>query len=119
MNTRRHIDHFPTAFAAALACLAVLFLNATASRTAAQETPPKPLTTAIPGGLDGMRFVGPMGVEDEKAPEEDVFIFKDGTFVSESCAKWGFAPAPYWVRRDANGIRFLAELSSDEHGRMR
>ncbi len=66
-----------------------------------------------------MQFIGPMGVEDETNPEEDVFTFKDGKFVSKSCAKWGFSPAPYWVRWDADGIHFLAELESEEHGKMR
>ena len=69
--------------------------------------------------LDDKKFVGPFGAEDEQNPRQDSFNFKAGKFSTESCLEWGFAPAPYWVRRDSQGIHFLAELKSPEHGTMR
>lgn len=68
--------------------------------------------------LDNRRFVGPMSVSGESTPTQDIFLFKDGTFVSENCLRWGFSPTPYWLRRDADGLHFMAHLESPEHGSM-
>lgn len=73
----------------------------------------------IENSLEGVRFVGPFGAEDETDPKEDVFAFKDGKFSTESCLAWGFQPASYWLRRDEKGLHFLAELRSRDHGTMR
>lgn len=78
----------------------------------------RPLATPKPM-LEGLKFVGPFGAEGEKAPKEDVFTFKDGKFSTASCLQWGFTPAPFWTRRDANRVHFLAELESPDHGTMR
>jgi hypothetical protein len=69
--------------------------------------------------LEGVQFVGPFGAEKETDPKMDTFTFKEGKFATGSCLEWGFVPAPYWIRRDANGLHFLAELESPEHGTMR
>lgn len=69
--------------------------------------------------LEGIRFVGPFGAEDENNPKQDTFTFKDGKFATGSCLEWGFTPAPYWVRQGPKGLQFLAELKSPEHGTMR
>lgn len=74
---------------------------------------------AIENSLEGTQFVGRFGAEGETDPEEDTFTFKDGRFATGSCLKWGFTPAPYWLRQSANGLRFMAELESPEHGTMR
>ena len=65
-----------------------------------------------------MRLVGSLAVEGETNPGEDVLTFKGGKFSSRTCLEYGFAPAPYWVRRDARGLHFRAELHSREHGIM-
>jgi len=100
---------------------ASLFLQifSTGSVAVAQTTLPQPQAGVVAAGLEGIQFVGPFGAEGEANPEQDTFTFKDGKFSTGSCLKWGFAPAPYWMRRDASGIRFLAELASPEHGTMR
>lgn len=69
--------------------------------------------------LDGRRFVGTLKAKGDSPPDNDAYMFKDGKFVSEGCLKWGFSPARYWLRRDDDGLHFLAELSSPEHGTMR
>lgn len=74
---------------------------------------------AIENSLEGVRFVGPFGAEDETNPKQDGFTFKDGKFATDSCLEWGFTPAPYWVRQAADGLHFLAELESPDHGTMR
>lgn len=78
-----------------------------------------PLAFSRSGGLDNTRFAGPFIVEGEKDPPDEIFTFKNGKFHSASCLEWGFTPAPYWTRRDADGLHFLAELESPEHGTMR
>jgi hypothetical protein len=69
-------------------------------------------------GLQNMTFIGPLGVQNERNPADDVLSFESEKFSSRTCAEWGFSPAPYWVRRDAAGLHFHAELRSAEHGVM-
>jgi hypothetical protein len=99
-------------------CLAAQLLAA-GNPARAQGAAPPLKAAAVGSGLAGARFQGLFGVDGDPNPEMETFIFKQGTFVSASCAKWGFTPAAYWTRRDAKGIRFLAELKSPEHGTMR
>jgi hypothetical protein len=85
----------------------------------AQAASFKDNSSAMKSGLNGLRFIGPFGAEAETKPKEDSFTFKDGKFATASCLKWGFVPAPFWTRRDSNGLHFLAELKSPDHGTMR
>jgi hypothetical protein len=89
-----------------------------ASLVLAQTASSKPSTAAF-SSIENRRFVGPMGVIGEPNPSDDVFIFKDGKFVSQGCLNWGFSPAPYWLRQEADGLHFFAELTSPDHGQMR
>jgi hypothetical protein len=69
--------------------------------------------------IDNKRFAGKFGVEGETNPPDDAFNFKDGKFASDSCLKWGFRPAPYFVRRRDDGkLQFIAILESPDHGVM-
>jgi hypothetical protein len=85
----------------------------------AQNIDAGPQMQAIDNDLEGIRFVGPFGAEDEADPKQDGFTFKDGKFATDSCLEWGFTPAPYWVRQAPDGLHFLAELESPDHGTMR
>ena len=107
-------DRVSAVIRAGLVCSLFLYVSLTHAENAAPMDP-APLTDSI----DDRRFVGPMGVVGEPDPSQDEFIFKDGTFVSRSCLDWGFSPAPYWVRKEADGLHFLAELTSPDHGQMR
>lgn len=89
------------------------------STAVADNSSPKLPASVIENSLEGVRFVGPFGAEGEKAPKLDAFTFEDGNFSTASCLEWGFVPASYWLRRDADGLHFLAELKSPEHGTMR
>ena len=70
-------------------------------------------------GLEGARFVGSIGVKDQKDADDEVLTFKDGAFSSAVCLKYGYPPAPYWVRRDADGLHFLATLVNPDNGTIR
>lgn len=89
------------------------------SNANAQDKSTQPDASQLSAMLDSRRFVGTLKAIGDSTPEEDGFAFKDGKFVSEGCLKWGFSPAPYWVRPDKDGLHFLSELSSPEHGTMR
>ena len=85
----------------------------------AQNMDAGPQMQTIDNNLEGIRFVGPFGAEDEANPKQDGFTFKDGKFATDSCLEWGFTPASYWVRQAPDGLHFLAELESPDHGSTR
>ena len=95
------------------------WLSIFGSSVFAQNILPKSAEAIANIEFGNVQFVGPFGAEDERNPKQDTFTFKDGKFVTGSCLEWGFSPAPYWLRQDATGLRFLAELESPEHGTMR
>lgn len=84
-----------------------------------QETPSKPALPELRHGLQGLRFIGPLAVGGNKKLGKEVLTFKGGKFSSQLCLQFGFSPAPYWVRRDAQGLHFEAELQSPEQGTMK
>ena len=57
--------------------------------------------------------------EGGKKVFDDQLVFKNGTFISESCKKFGFSQSPYYVRREGDRIQFLAETTSPTHGTMK
>lgn len=116
MSMRSQPQFLPAAFCAALIFLQLFVPGRDAI---AQDASSAAATTIIDNRLESIQFVGPFGAEGEREPKGDTFTFKDGKFATGSCLEWGFTPAPYWVRRDASGIHFLAELESPEHGTMR
>lgn len=69
-------------------------------------------------GLENTRFVGEWTYEWATEPVEGLLIFRDGKFVSRDCLEWGYQPAPYYVRRDGDGVHFYARLPNPEHGTM-
>ena len=99
--------------------LAILWAFGRSSVAIAQEPAQKSSTPELTHVLENLQFAGPFGVEKETNPADDVLSFKNGMFSSQTCIRYGFSPAPYWVRRDARGLRFLTELQSSEHGTMR
>jgi len=67
--------------------------------------------------LDGQSFRVEAFEKGEKI-FEDRLVFKDGTFFSEGCRKFGFDRSPYYVRVEGDQIQFLAETASPTHGTM-
>jgi len=103
------------ALAAAIGCSGV----AVSSVAVAQGAVSGVAVPTLRHGLQDMRFIGPLGTEDETNPPDDVLTFSDGQLSSKICLQYGFAPAPYWVRRDADGLHFRAELHSPASGTIR
>jgi len=67
--------------------------------------------------LDGRSFRIEAFEKGEKV-FEDRLVFKDGTFFSEACRKFGFDRSPYYTRVEGDHIQFLAETVSPTHGTM-
>ena len=86
-------------------------LPAVGAEAAAVSTPSAPMM------LDGRTF-RVEAFERGKKVFDDRLVFKNGTFISESCKKFGFSQSPYYVRREGDRIQFLAETTSPTHGTM-
>lgn len=62
------------------------------------------------GPLDGMTFVGALGLHGKPKDIEDSFVFANGTFVSKECELRCKYPArPYFVRKNGNQTEFVSE----------
>lgn len=71
----------------------------------------------LKGSLDGKTFVGKLGEKGKKG-DKDEFIFKDGTFESKACEKYGFGTAPYTTTASGHTTTFKAETSNDKGDKM-
>ena len=118
MQTLRNHSFWKRIVAASFA-VAILVLAGSGPPAIGQESIAQAGPPELSHDLEGMRFVGPLAVEDEPNPPEDVLSFRDGKLSSKRCIEYGFAPAPYWLRSDADGLHFRAELESAEHGTIR
>lgn len=103
------------ALAAAIGCSGL----AVSPDVAAQGATPHAPAPTLSHDLQGMRFRGPLGTDDETEPPDDILTFSGGKLSSKICLRYGFAPAPYWVRRDTDGLHFRAELHSPTSGTIR
>lgn len=67
-------------------------------------------TSAIPGPLDGLVFVGELGPEGKPLDTSDTFVFENGTFVSKECElRCKYPPRPYFVRAGDGRTEFISE----------
>lgn len=67
--------------------------------------------------LDGRTF-RVEAFENGKKVFDDRLVFKNGTFFSEGCRKFGFSESPYYVRMEGDQVQFLSETVSPTHGTM-
>ncbi len=112
LHIRMHASFFLCLRAAGLCvALALLGVPAATATTHAAQSRAAGNPTAL---LDGMSFV----LRNEATNNEDRVIFRGGKFLSEDCARYGFAESPYWVRTEGGRIHFLAEIESPTHGKM-
>lgn len=59
--------------------------------------------------LDGKSFAGELGRAGKPAKTKDLFVFREGMFVSKECERrCGYAATPYWVRLEGNDVQFHA-----------
>ena len=84
----------------------------------ARSLPATPISLEMDHALQGMTFVGSLAIEGETVQAGDVLTFENGLFSSQTCAGYGFPAAPYWVRRDSDGLHFRATLQSPENGEI-
>lgn len=73
---------------------------------------------AAGSGLDGRTFHGEIVDDKGVVRSKDVVTFKDGNFHSVTCARFGFAEAPYWTRVEGDAVHFLAESTHPDNGTM-
>lgn len=60
--------------------------------------------------LDGKTFAGQLGPMGKTAMANDVWKFREGTFLSEECQKTcGFSKSAYWVLFEQDAVRFVSE----------
>ena len=61
--------------------------------------------------LDGKTFAGELGRVGKPGLTKDLFVFRDGMFVSEECERrCGYPAGPYWVRFEGDGVQFKSEI---------
>lgn len=66
--------------------------------------------TATSGPLDGMTFVGMLGLDGKPKDIPDTFVFENGSFVSKECELRCKYPArPYFVREEGGKTLFISE----------
>jgi hypothetical protein len=68
--------------------------------------------------LDGKTFAGSLWMQGEKHPDPDQFVFKDGTFRSTACDRYGFTAATYSATRDGDATVIEAQTTSPSDGTM-
>ena len=70
--------------------------------------------------LDGLTFIGEIGKKGQKAGDRDEFIFRNGTFRSTACDRFGFGPGAYGVTHGHQGkeAQFQAQTISPTDGKM-
>lgn len=72
------------------------------------------------GALDGRVFVVEQGKEGEPADGKDVYLFRDGKFLTTSLEKWhGFGASSYVSTVPGETIRFAADTTSKTDGTIR
>jgi hypothetical protein len=67
--------------------------------------------------LDGRSFSVELTEANKSEATKDELIFKDGTFFSAECEKYGFTPAPYESKSKDGAILFKSALTSGKEGK--
>lgn len=92
----------------------ILGLSSGVQISAANEDGSKSITPeieeAVPSLLDGLTFRGALGPDGKPKDTQDIFVFKNGTFVSKECELRCKYPArPYFVRINGSKTEFISE----------
>jgi hypothetical protein len=67
--------------------------------------------------LDGRSFSIELTETNKNEASKDELIFKDGSFFSTGCEKYGFSPASYESKSKGDAILFESTLNSDKEGK--
>lgn len=101
----------------------ILLGNEAANAQANPVTPLDPAavsaaSSAIAMLLDGRTFSVDTGKEGKPAAGKDVVRFADGLMSTALCIRFGFMPAPYYVRVEGQRVYFHSEMVSETQGKL-
>lgn len=69
------------------------------------------------GYLDGKVFLVEKGEMGKTSDGKDVYLFRDGKFLSTACEKWhGFSESPYTTTVEGEAVTFTADTKSESDG---
>jgi hypothetical protein len=104
----------------------VLGLVATASELRSDEAVPNPnpinpatVQQSIQNDFDGRVYVANFGQNEKLESGRDVIRFENRLVSTENCIKFGFMPAPYFLRVEDGRLYFNAEMPSTTQGNMK
>jgi hypothetical protein len=80
---------------------------------------PTAIAEAIEKDFDGRIYIAAFGQDGKLSNGSDVVRFDKGIMSSDNCIRFGFMPAPYFLRVDGNKTYFHADMPSKEQGLMR
>lgn len=104
---------------AAIVALLALAGNAIAAEHPSSEHPKPNKPAKGSGMLDGKMVAGEIGKTGEEKGDKDMLIFKNGTFTSSACAKYGFHASPYKAEKSDDGkIAFTVNATNEAGEQM-
>ena len=113
-----------------ITCVAVLAISFSTVAFAAEHPGAAPAATAAASSeagattapaaiLDGKAFKGTISKEGQKKKgDKDELVFKDGTFRSTACDKYGFTETAYTAHEEAGKTTFEATATNKEGEKM-
>ncbi len=87
----------------------------TNAQQANQISPPE-IEAALRTAFDGRTYAVSFGQDDKDEAGRDVVKFANGKMSTELCIKFGFEPAPYYIRTEGNRVYFRSEMVSKLQG---
>jgi hypothetical protein len=89
--------------------------------SAPNPTPINPVTVeqSIKQDFDGRVFVANYGQNEKLETGRDVISFENGRMSTKNCIKFGFQPAPYFLRVEGGKTYFYSEMPSEKQGMMK
>jgi hypothetical protein len=74
------------------------------------------IETAVKAAFDGRTYAVSFGQDNQDEAGRDVVRFENGKMSTMLCIKFGFEPAPYFVRTEGNRVYFRSEMVSPKQG---
>ncbi len=100
---------------ALLLCAALISPRPAGAGEAATISAPA-IADAIASAFDGRTYAASFGQDNKDEAGRDVVKFANGKMSTELCIKFGFEPAPYFIRAEGNRIYFRSEMVSKVQG---
>ncbi len=100
----------------ALRILTATLLLTLAARAEDVARPAYEIERAIASAFDGRTYAASFGQDNKDEAGRDVVKFANGKMSTELCIRFGFEPAPYFIRAEGNRIYFRSEMVSKLQG---